>query len=192
MAMAWYSYSQGSSIPNMDVEVRTSNPTVLLPEIRRVVRDLDPNAPLDNPKLLSIEFGDTYLMPALFARLGAFFGGLAALLVGVGLYGTLSYRLNRRVKEIGLRIALGASRGQVLRMVLFDSLILALIGLLVGVPSAWFVSKLMVSMLFKLQMHDPISFACAVAGILAVSILSALLPARGAANIQPMQALRID
>lgn len=190
---AWYSYDQGSSILNMDVEVRTAgDPMSLLPEIRRVVRGIDPNTPVNDPKVLSAEFAEGYAMSALFARLGAFFGGLAALLVAVGLYGTLAYRVNRRGAEIGLRMALGSQRGQVVWMVLRESLVLVAAGLAVGLPLAWFGSKLMASMLYKLSAQDPVSFACAACGVVVISLLAAWVPARRAAGMDPMQVLRME
>ena len=177
----------------MDVEVcATGDPMALLPDVRRIVRDLDPSAPLDKPQLLQTGFEETYLMPALFARLAIFFGGLAALLVAVGLYGTLAYRVSRRTLEIGLRMALGAARPEVLWMIVRESLYLVAAGLIVGLPLAWFTSKLMASMLFKLSTHDPISFAAAGLGTLVVTIAAALIPARRAASVEPMQALRSE
>jgi predicted permease len=193
MPMAWYSYLQDSSIENMDVEVRVAgDPLALLPEIRRIVRGIDPNTPVNDPMVLSAEFAEGYAMPALTARLAGFFGGLAALLVAVGLYGTLSYRVNRRGMEIGLRMALGAQRGQVLWMILRESLVLVAVGLAVGLPLAWFGSRWLASMLYKLQAHDPVSLACAALGVLAVAMAAALLPARRAAHLEPMQALRAE
>jgi predicted permease len=191
MPMAWYCYLQDPNVANLDVEVRAAgDPMTLLPAIRREVQALDPNAPLQKPAILSAQFEETYLMPTLFARLGAFFGGLAALLVAVGLYGTLAYRVSRRTLEIGVRMALGAARKQVLWMILQDSLLLIAAGLAAGLPLAWFGSKLMASMLYKLPAHDPISFVVAGVGVLVVSLAAALLPARRAASVEPMQALR--
>lgn len=191
--MAWYSYQQDPSPQHMDVEACISgDPMALLPEIRRVVREIDPNIPLDKPEVLSAAFQETYVMPALFARLAIFFAVLAALLVAVGLYGTLAYRVNRRTNEIGVRMALGAARGQVLWMILRDSLYLVAAGLVVGLPLAWFASKLMASMLYKLSAHDPISLFAAALGVLAVSIAAAFIPARRAASVEPMQALRTE
>ena len=191
MPMAWYCYLQDPDVGNLDVEVRTAgDPMTLLPAIRSIVRDLDPNTPLQKPAVLSAQFEETYLMPTLFARLGAFFGGLAALLVAVGLYGTLAYRVSRRTLEIGVRMALGAARPQVLWMILRDSLLMIAAGLAAGLPLAWFGSKLMASMLYKLDAHDPVSFVAAGFGVLVVSVAAALLPARRAASVQPMQALR--
>ena len=193
MPMAWYSYQQRKVIPNMDVQLSIQgDPMALLPAIRRIIRDLDPSAPLYKPALLATGFEETYLMPALFARLAVFFGALAAILVAVGLYGTLAYRVNRRTLEIGLRMALGAARPEVLWMIVRESLYLVAAGLIVGLPLAWFTSKLMASMLFKLSTHDPISFAAAGLGTLAVSIAAALIPARRAASVEPMQALRSE
>lgn len=193
MTMAWLSYQQLGSISDMDVEVRVSgNPVGVLPAVRRVVRDMDPNIPLGDPQVLSAVFAQTYLMPALFARLAVFFAVLAALLVAVGLYGALSYRVGRRTSEIGVRMALGAARRQVLWMILRDSLYLVAAGLIVGLPLAWFGSRLMASMLYKLSAHDPLSFALAGAGVLIVSLLAAWIPARRAASVEPMQALRTE
>ncbi|MGC2639886.1 MAG: ABC transporter permease [Acidobacteriaceae bacterium] len=191
--MAWYSYQQNDSIGAMDVEVRAEGePLALLPEVRRIVRELDPNAPVQDPQVLQAEFAETYQMPALFARLGGFFGGLAALLVAVGLYGTLAYRVNRRIAEIGIRMALGAERRRVLWMILRESLVLVAVGLAVGLPLAWFGSKVMASMVYKLTVHDPVSLCAAGAGVLAVALLAAWLPARRAASVEPMVALRTE
>ncbi|MGB6687949.1 MAG: ABC transporter permease [Terracidiphilus sp.] len=193
MPMSWYSYQQSDSIGDMDIEVRTAGaPLALLPAVHRIVRDIDPSIPLGNPQVLSAGFAETYQMPALYARLAVFFGCLAALLVAVGLYGTLAYRVNRRTVEIGVRLALGAPRNQVLWMILRDSLYLVGFGLAVGLPLAWLTSRWMAAMLYQLPAHDPISFVGASLGVLAVSIAAALLPARRAASIEPMRALRTE
>jgi predicted permease len=193
MPMIWGSYRQQKVIQNMDVEIQVSgDPISLLPAVRRVVRDLDPNAPLAKPQLLQTGFEQTYLMPALFARLAVFFGALAATLVAVGLYGTLAYRVSRRTSEIGLRVALGATRAEVLWMIVRESLYLVAAGLILGLPLAWFTSKLMASMLFRLSPRDSFSFVAAGLGMLLVSLAAAFLPARRAASIEPMQALRSE
>jgi predicted permease len=193
MPMIWGSYRQQKMIQSMDVEIRASgDPMSLLPAVRRVVGDLDHDAPLGKPQLLRTGFEETYLMPALFARLAIFFGALAATLVAVGLYGTLAYRISRRTTEIGVRMALGAGRAEVLWMILRESLLLIAAGLIVGLPLAWFTSRLMASMLFHLSPHDAVSFFAAGLGMLLVSLAAALIPARRAASIEPMQALRSE
>ncbi len=191
--MAWYCFLQDPVIGRMDVEVRAAgDPMALLPEVQRIVREMDPNAPVEEPMLLKSQFEESYLTPTLFARLGAFFGALAALLVAVGLYGTLAYRVNRRVAEIGLRMALGAARGQVLWMVLRDSLGMVAAGLVMGLPLAWMGSRLMAAMLYQLSPHDPVSLAAAALGVVVVSLAAALVPARRAAGVEPMEALRAE
>ena len=193
MPMIWGSYRQQRVIQSMDVEIRASgDPMSLLPAVRRIVRDLDPNAPLGKPQLLRTGFEETYLMPALFARLAIFFGALAATLVAVGLYGTLAYRVSRRTIEIGVRMALGAARAEVLWMIVRESLSLIVAGLMAGLPLAWFTSRLMASMLFRLSPHDSVSFVAAGLGMLLVSLAAALIPARRAASIEPIQALRSE
>jgi ABC-type antimicrobial peptide transport system permease subunit len=156
------------------------------------VHELDPTLPLGKPQALSDSFEESYQMPALVARLAVFFGCLAALLVAVGLYGTLAYRVNRRTVEIGVRLALGAQRGEVLWMVLRDSLVMVAVGLAAGLPLAWIASKWMASMLYQLPARDPFSFGVAAVGVLVVSIAAALIPARRAASIDPMRALRME
>jgi len=193
MPMAWYSYQQFDSIGNMDVEIRTAGDAqALLPAIRSVVRQIDPNIPLGNPQVLAVAYEEGYLMPALVARLAVFFGALAALLVAIGLYGTLSYRVSRRTMEIGLRMALGAARLDVLWMVLRDSLIMVAAGLVIGVPLAWFASRYMTSLLYQLSARDPYSLLTACAGVIAVSLIAGFVPARRAASIEPMRALRTE
>jgi predicted permease len=191
--MAWFSYQQGDSIDDMDIEVRTAgDPLDRLPEIQRAVREIDPNIPLSNPQVLSSTFEESYHMNALYARLAVFFGCLAALLVAVGLNGMLAYRVHRRTPEIGIRIALGATRVQVLWMILRDSLCLVAIGLAIGLPLAWFTSRLMATMLYQLSPHDPLSFALSALGVLIVSVGAALIPARRAAAVEPMRTLRME
>jgi predicted lysophospholipase L1 biosynthesis ABC-type transport system permease subunit len=193
MPMIWGSYQHQKIIQNMDVEIRaTGDPFRLIPAVRRIVRDLDPNAPLDKPQLLQTGFEQTYLMPALFARLAIFFGALAATLASVGLYGTLAYRVSRRTIEIGVRMALGAARAEVLWLIVRESLYLVLAGLMIGMPLAWFTSRLLASMLFRLSPHDSFSFVVAGLGMLLVCLTAALIPARRAASIQPTEALRAE
>jgi predicted permease len=193
MPMAWYSYQQSESIGNMDVEIRAAgDPQALLPAIRSVVRQIDPNIPLGKPQVLAAAYEDGYMMSALVARLAVFFGGLAALLVAIGLYGTLSYRVNHRTAEIGLRMALGAARGNVLWMVLRDSLYLVAAGLVIGLPLAWLSSRYMASLLYQLSARDPYSLLAASIGVVCVSLIGGFVPARRAASIEPMRAIRTE
>jgi predicted permease len=192
-AMAWYSFRQSPTIDTMDVELRVAgDPMTMLPQIRRLVREIAMDAPVQNPMTLQSQFKKGYELPLLLARLGVFFGGLAALLLAVGLYGTLAYRVNRRTMEIGLRIALGAARGRVLWMVVRESLMMVVAGLAIGLPLAWIGSRLMASVLYDMQPQDPISLAIASVTVLTVSLVAAAIPARRAASIQAMCALRSE
>ena len=128
----------------------------------------------------------------LFARLAGFFGLLAVVLVATGLYGTLAYRVNNRTVEIGVRMAVGAQRGQVVWMVLRDSLILTGIGVVIGVPLALLVAKALTSALYGVKPDDSLSYSFAVFGVALVAIVASLIPARRAANVDPLSALRAE
>jgi predicted permease len=193
MPMAYYAFAQRETIGSMQIEVRTQgDPMNLLPSMRRAVRDINPNIPLEQPLTQQAQFEESYTQPKMFARLGGFFGLLAAVLVATGLYGTLSYRTNRRSAEIGVRMALGARREQVLWMIVRESLSLALIGIAAGLPLAFFCTRFLRSMLYQLSPFDPISFALALAVVTVIATLASLLPARRAASVEPMQALRAE
>jgi ABC-type antimicrobial peptide transport system permease subunit len=138
------------------------------------------------------EFEMSYSTPAMFARLAGFFGALAALLVATGLYGTLAYRTNRRTNEIGMRMALGARRAQVIWMIMRESLLISAVGVLVGLPLALGCSRFLRSMLYEISSFDAVSFALAVCVIVLLGSAAAFLPARRAAKVDPMVALRYE
>jgi ABC-type antimicrobial peptide transport system permease subunit len=121
-----------------------------------------------------------------------FFGGLALLLAAVGLYGVVAYGMARRSREIGIRIALGARRGKVLRMMLGDALVLVVAGLAIGIPAALFAARTVSKVLFGVKPADPLTFVATAIALLAVGLAAALVPARRAASIQPVQVLRQD
>jgi predicted permease len=192
--MAYALYTQVGVVPTaIQVEVRVEgDPYSMLPTITRAVHEMDPNLPLEKPMTQAAVFEDSYSDQRMFSHLAMFFGALAALLVGIGLYGTLSYRMSRRTGEIGVRIALGARRGQILAMVLRESLAVAAIGVVGGGPLAWMTGSFMGSMLFGLKPHDTITLLAAFAMVIAVGLAASYIPARRAASIEPMQALRAE
>jgi predicted permease len=194
MPMAYYPAFQNLSAGDtMHVEVRVNGePLNLLPTLRQVVHDIDPNMPLEKPLTQRAQFEESYFQPKMFARLGGFFGGLAALLVATGLYGTLSYRTRRRSAEIGTRMALGAQRGQVLWMVMRESLLISCIGTAVGLPLALACVRFLGSMLYQLSPFDPLSFTLAIFCIALVAGGAAFLPAWHASRVDPMVALRYE
>jgi len=189
----YFPYTQHPSIANMEVELRTpSNPDALIPGVRAILHDLDPNLPMQKPMTQRAQFDESYSQARLFARLSAFFALIAVLLVATGLYGTLAYRVGRRTSEIGVRVALGAQRQQVLWMILRESFLVTGVAILAGVPLAIGGSRLMRSMLFGVQPGDMISFLLALFGVILVALAASIIPARRAAALDPIVALRYE
>jgi predicted permease len=191
--MGWAPYTQATGEAHMNVELRThGDPNSVLPDVRRIMRDIDPDVPILEPITQSEQLVQSYSDDRLFSHLATFFGGLAALLVAIGLYGTLAYRVHRRTAEIGVRMALGARRTQVLWMIMRESLVVAAIGVAVGLPLALAGARWLKSMLFGLSPADPLTFLLALIGIAALAVFSALMPARKASSVDPMVALRYE
>jgi len=138
------------------------------------------------------QIDQTIFQERLFAKLSSFFGLLALTLTSVGLYGIMAYAVTRRTSEIGIRLALGAERRQVLWMVLRESLTVSLAGLVVGLPLAFAGARLLRSMLFGLKSTDLLTFGGALASAVVVTLAASLVPARRAAQVDPMVALRYE
>jgi ABC-type antimicrobial peptide transport system permease subunit len=164
----------------------------LLQTIAKAVHEIDPDVPLEKPTTQRAQFDESFSETTMFARLGGFFGGLAALLVATGLYGTLSYRTNRRKSEIGVRMALGAQQEQVLWMVVRESLLIGGIGVAIGLPFTLLLVRLMGSLLYELSPFDAVSFTLATVCVALVAVAAAFLPARRAAKVDPIVALRYE
>jgi ABC-type antimicrobial peptide transport system permease subunit len=120
------------------------------------------------------------------------FGGIGLVLATVGLYGVMSYTVSRRTREIGIRIAMGAQPGTVERLVLRQGLVLTVIAMALGWPAAWMLSKLAGSFLYGIQPHDALTFAVVPPFLAVIALIACWFPARRAASIEPMQALRIE
>jgi len=118
------------------------------------------------------------------------FGSLALILASVGLYGVMAYSVGRRRREIGVRMALGAPRGVVLRLIVFEGMKMVAFGILVGIAAALLVGRLLSRMLFGISPSDPVSFASACLTLIAVSLAACYLPARSATRIDPITVLR--
>jgi predicted permease len=191
--MAYFPYQQAAGTRTMHFELRTEGaPTALLPEVRRIVRESGPDIPLLAPMTQQAQFEENYTQERLFARLSTSFGLLATLLVATGLYGTLAYRVSRRTAELGVRMALGAQRAQVLWMVLRESLVMSVAGTVVGLPLAIGAAHLLRSSLFGLGPNDPLTFGAALCGMFVVALLASYIPARRATKVDPMVALRYE
>ncbi len=191
--MAWYMYAQIPITGQMNVEMRVhGDPLAILPSARQVVQQMDPNLPLIQPVTQRAQFDLTISRQLLFARLAGFFGLLAVVLVATGVYGTLAYRVNNRTSEIGVRMAMGAQRRQVVWMVLRDSLMLTGVGVVIGIPLSLLLGKALTSALYGVQPYDAVSYVFAAIGIAAVAIAASVIPARRAAGVDPLTALRSE
>lgn len=173
--------------------VRTEgDPGAMFAALRAAVSEIDPTLPLLNLRTMDQQIDRLHAQELLFARLAGFFGVLALVLASVGLYGLMAYVVLRRTSEIGVRMALGALPGQVLRLILTEAFALAVIGIVIGAFAAWGVAHLLTKMLFGLSVADPLTYGAATLLLLGVAVLAAWLPARRAARIDPMVALRSE
>jgi ABC-type antimicrobial peptide transport system permease subunit len=157
---------------------------------RRKVAELDATMPVYGVKTVSSQLDETLLTDRLVATLSAGFGLLATFLAAIGLYGVMAFVVARRRKELGIRIALGASAGSVQWMVLREVLLLLGIGLLIGVPAALGLGGYLSSQLYGLQPRDPVIAVTMVALLATASILAGFIPALRASRIDPIGALR--
>jgi ABC-type antimicrobial peptide transport system permease subunit len=158
--------------------------------VHEIVREADSRIPVTNVVTQAAEIDRTISRELTFAKLCTWFALLALLTACVGLYGTMSYSVERQVGEIGLRMALGAQRGAVVWMVLRRVLLLAAVGLAISVPAALSASRLIASFLFETKPNDPGTLALAGVVLLSAAILAGYAPARRASRIDPLAALR--
>ena len=173
--------------------IRTTRDSVqLAPAIGREVTAIDPGVPVLSVRSMHQEIDHDILVDRLIATLSSFFGLLALLLAAVGLYGVISYGVTRRVREIGIRMALGAQRGSVLWLVMSRAAAFLVIGALIGIPAALLATRLLKTFLYGISSNDPMAIVLATLVLLAVTALASFLPARRAAKVDPMIALRYE
>jgi putative ABC transport system permease protein len=165
------------------------NPTTLVQAAKRAVDAVDPDASLQF-KTLSEQFDESLARERLLASLSGFFSCLALLLAMIGLYGVTSYSVTRRRNEIGIRMALGAQRSQVLRTVLGELMVLVGIGLVIGLAATISVSHLITSLLFGIRGNDPLTLSLTAALLASVAGIAGFLPARRASRLDPINVLR--
>jgi ABC-type antimicrobial peptide transport system permease subunit len=158
--------------------------------LRAAVRAVDASVPMYDMRTLDDQMAISLLSERLLATLSSVFGCLATLLAALGLYGVMAFMVARRTREIGIRMALGAGQGVVLWMVLRETLMLAGIGVAIGLAGAYAVTRLIQAQLFGVEPTDLLSMAAASLGIAAVTALAGYIPARRATEIDPMSALR--
>ena len=189
---AYLSYLQESVVSAaMTFEVRSrGDPHVLAGSIRQEALALDKDVPLADIKTQTEAIAQELMQERVFARLTSVFGSLALALACIGLYGTMAYTVTRRTNEIGIRMAVGAGPGDILRMVLRESSRLVVPGSLAGLLAALAVTRLIRSQLYGLTPHDPFTLINAALLLAAVTLLAAWLPARRASRVDPLRALR--
>jgi ABC-type antimicrobial peptide transport system permease subunit len=186
-----YSDSSGSQLVILCAVVRThGDPRTLTPRIREELRAIDPALPVLRIDTVDEQLSDVLAQDRLLALLAAFFGGMGVLLSCLGLYGLVAHMTSRRTPEIAVRVALGATRRDLLWMVLGDGLRTVLIGVGVGIPVAVVAGRLIAPQLFEVRAGDPVILGLAAMTMAAVAAAATLIPARRAAGIDPIAALR--
>ncbi|MGH9695200.1 MAG: FtsX-like permease family protein, partial [Bryobacteraceae bacterium] len=175
----------------MTFEVKTAAAEAgIVKAIREAVRSVDKDLPISDVRTQTEQIDATISNERAFAALSAGLGLLALILAAVGIYGVIAYSVARRTGEIGIRMALGAQRGQVLRMILLESLLLTIAGVAIGIVAAAGLTRYVAAMLYGLKPYDPITIAGVVLVMLAVALFAAWWPARRASHLDPMAALR--
>lgn len=184
-------YVQQMEEGGMTYQIRThTSAATLVPAIRRIVQQADPDLPMIDIRTEREQIDATMQMERTLATLTTGFGVLALMLASVGIYGIMAYTVSQRTNEIGIRLALGAERAQIRGMILGESTWITVAGLAAGVAGALALVRLVKSMLYGIAPYDPVTLSCAVAVMLGVALLASWIPARRAAGVEPMEALR--
>jgi putative ABC transport system permease protein len=183
----------GDAARGMTLVLRVAGePMRLVGPIRAEVRALDPRLPVANVRLMTDVVDASMATPRLTGTLLTIFAGLALLLAAVGVAGVLAYLVSRRRREIGIRMALGASRGNVLALIVRRGVLYAGFGIAAGVAAALFLTRLMEGLLFGVAPRDPLTFVAVSAVLLVIAALASLIPALRAARVDPLEALRSE
>ena len=191
-SVAYVPYRYGS-FANIGVTIRAAgDPVSLAAPVREAIRASDPGLPIFNLRTMEDLRREGFWQYRLFGFMFAIFGAAALLLAGVGVYGVLSFSVSQRTQEMGVRIALGASKSDVMQLVVRQGLVLALAGVALGVLGAFAITRVIQSMLYNVTPTDPISFGGVALFLAAIAVLASYLPARRATAVDPIVALRND
>ena len=183
--------STGFSPASMNLVVRSALPEdALARQIQQAVRAQDPSLPIVKLRTMDQVFADSAARPRFLAELLAIFAGLALALAAIGTYGILSYSVSERTKEIGIHMALGATRGSVLGMILGQGLRLTIIGLVAGLVASFGLTRLLQAQLFNVKPTDPATLTGVAAFIAVIAFIACYVPAQRATRVDPMVTLR--
>jgi len=189
---SWFPHTQLTS-RTMDVVIRAAgDPLALTGSIREAIWSLDKDMPIPKMETMEQVFADSIAQQRLNMLLLGLFAVVALILAAVGIYGVMSYAVTQRSHEIGIRVALGAQAGDVLKMILLHGMKLALIGVAIGLAATLILTRLMASLLFGISATDPLTFAAIAVGLTMVALLACFVPARRATRVDPMIALRYE
>jgi predicted permease len=190
---AAYTQAPPSAFGQMSLYVRsTVAPLSALPAVREAIRSIEPDLALFDVRTVTDQLDDSVASERSTATLLGCFGALALVLASIGLFGTMSHSVASRTKELGIRMSLGAGRGQMLRMVLRESMVVVAIGLVMGIPVSLASTRLVANLLFGIEQVDALTMSTAVALLSLVTVLAAYFPARRASRVDPMVALRYE
>jgi predicted permease len=185
--------TQQKELSNLTLHVKTATgPETVAESLRAELKQLDPHLPLYNIKTLSTEIDESLIQERLVTWLSSAFGVLATLLTALGLYGVLTFSVARRTREIGIRVALGAQRRDVFRLIMVRGVVLVGVGVVIGLAASFAFGRLMASLLFGVGPGNPITLGVVSLGLIAVALLACYIPARRATKVDPLVALRYE
>ena len=185
--------TQQKQLTNLALHVKTATgPDTVAESLRAELKNLDPHLPLYDIKTLSAEIDESLIQERLVTWLSSAFGMLASLLTALGLYGVLTFSVARRTREIGIRVALGAQRRDVFRLIMLRGVVLVAVGVLIGLGVSVAFGRLIGSLLFGVEPSSPLTLAIVSLALVAVALLACYIPARRATKVDPLEALRYE
>jgi ABC-type antimicrobial peptide transport system permease subunit len=187
-----YQQLLGPSLGAMLVARTHGDPASIAASLRTAIRQAYPDQPVSDIKTMEARVADSLAEPRLYTVLLGIFAGVALVLTAVGIYGVISYAVSHRTREFGIRMALGARRSDVLRIVMSGGLALIAIGCAAGIGGAWALKRYIESLLFQVKTGDPTAFIAAPVALILIAAAACYLPARHATSIDPNAALRQD
>jgi ABC-type antimicrobial peptide transport system permease subunit len=178
---------------DMALHVKTQNdPQIIADQLRAETRALDPHLPLYNVKTLNKEIDESLVQERLVTWLSSAFGVLATLLTALGLYGVLTFSVVRRTREIGIRVALGAQRRDVMKLIMTRGLILVGVGVAAGIGASFALARVLKALLFGIEPTNALVMVSVSVGLALVALLACYIPARRATKVDPLVALRYE